>query len=172
MNVPAIQDSRTVPSAFKPIGEIKETTPSGRTDYRRFYAYGPILVVIQEYTSNANKDPATGKPKLLFSQLEFPMDTANWIVRQLEPFARDGVMPGTVTKLDAEIDGEKVSLNRGPAIAGPKQPGWALTNLSRRYRDDDIERFQKFPMSDAFLWKQGMFNLWKNIAQRHEQGEF
>lgn len=174
MDVPEIKNSRSVPSHFKWIGEIQETTDDGRKDYRFLYLYKGMLVVLIEYTSYADedRDPRTGKPALFFSQVEFPLEAASWVVDKLGPFGREGLMPGTMTKLDFEINDERLSLIRGPGIGGPDVPGWELVNYSRRYRNDDIARFQAFPMSDPFLWEQGMFDLWKNIAQRHKQGEF
>lgn len=174
MDVPEIKDSRSVPSRFTWLGEIKETTDDGREDYRFFYLYGRMLVVLIEYTSYADedRDPATGEPALFFSQVEYPVGTAIWLVSKLEPFAQGGILPGTITQYETEIAGEEINLDRAIALAGPDIPGWELVNYSRRYRNDDIDRFQAFPMSDPFLWEQGMFELWKRIAREHEQGKY
>lgn len=165
-------NSRSVPSSFLWLGEIAETDQRGQEDMRRFYAYGSMLVILSEYTSRTRVDPGTGEPEMTFDQLDFPMDTASWLVSKLERFGQGGMLPGTITQYETVIAGEDINLDRVLAMAGPDVPGWELVNYSRRFRHDDIDRFQAFPMTDPFLWEHGMFDLWKRIAERHKQGEF
>ena len=168
MSKPAIMitDPRNPPKELRRIERIIETSRFGTQYPWTFFAHDGVLTIMS-YLDTV--DDKTRAPLTFVSQVEYPIGVAAWIVEQLDPFRREGILPGALFRLEAEIDGEEVSLLRGVAIGGPDIPGFDLTNYSRK--DHNLSRFnQEFSMPDPFLWEQGLWELWVRIADEHRQG--
>lgn len=161
-----ITDPRNPPAELRKIGQITQTNRFGKQYPWTFFVNDGLLTILGE---SEWVDDDHGEKKPLFGQWEFPIGVARWIVEQLTPFKREGVLPGSLFVLRTEIDGEKLSLFRGPAIGGPGIHGFDLTNHNRK--DHKASRFdQEFPMPDPFLFTQGLFDLWERIADEHQRG--
>ncbi|SRR5690554_853576 len=161
-----IADPTRPPRTMRQIADIVQTDFLGVRRPRRFFVDRGLLTIL---TETHKLDADTGKTRILFSQREFPIGVAQWIVDQLTPFKREGIFPGSIFVLETEIGGESIGLIRGVEIGGPGIPGFDLTNRSRK--DHKMPRFnQEFPMPDPFLWEQGLFELWERIADEHRRG--
>ena len=74
-----------------------------------------------------------------------------------------------------EVDGETLGVTRGAWFGGEHIPGYSFDNLNRIEHSTILPEgafCEMFEMGDPWLFEEGLFDLFKEIAQRHENGEF
>lgn len=130
--------------------------------------------MIKEWLKGRN-----GKPgKYASSQYEYPISGARWFVDTVERFFLPPDHPNAVPRgklnMRENVNGETLGVTREAAYGGEFIPGYSFDNLNRYEHSTLItrSRCQMFEMGDPWLFEDGLFDLFKQIAQRHENGEF
>lgn len=115
------------------------------------------------------------------AQYEFPIGAARWFVETLKRFFLDPDHPNAVPRgaitIEEEVDGETLGVTRGAQYGSMLKgiPGYSLDNVNRFEHTTlgpDDNWCQMFKMGDPWLFEQGLLEVFKDIAERHERGEF
>ena len=127
----------------------------------------------------------SGKPgKYATSQYEYPIAGARWFVDTVQRFQLPPDHPNAVPRgkfnVRGEVDGETLGVTRGAGFGytgpdGTQIPGYSFDNLNRIEHSTTMpegHRCQMFEMGDPWLFENGLLDLFKDIAERHERGEF
>ncbi|MET1257479.1 hypothetical protein [Aliikangiella maris] len=166
--LPIITDPKSPPKILKKVAKI--INPRMNDKPFTFFVYGKHFIILSE-SIWINK--ITGVAEHLFGQIEFPIDVAHWVVAGIEDkFMKgpnEGGLPAGEFKNKQDVDGETLYLVRGVCVGGPTMPGYKLVNLSRKNKYND---YQEFAMGDDFLFDYGLLDCWKDLADRHDRGEF
>lgn len=170
VTLPLITDPKNPPTSLKKVA-VANRQAMNKMPYT-FFVYGNHFIIMSE---SMWTNPKTGVVRHLFGQEEFPLATARWVVTGIEDkFVKgpdEGGLPSGVFKNKQEVDGETLYLVRGACIGGPTMPGYKLVNLSRGNHMHP-KYHQEFPMGDDFLFDYGLLDCWRDLAERHERGEF
>ncbi len=169
-------DPESPPEGYLKVGESLDRARSNHSPqvWHFFVTQGYLIISDKEWLEGRN-----GKPgKYGSSQYEYPIAGARWFVDTVERFFLPPDHPNSVPrgKLNVrdEVDGETLGVTRGAWFGGPYIPGYSFDNLNR-YEHSTLltrSRCQMFEMGDPWLFEDGLFELFKEIAQRHENGEF
>ncbi|KMQ73203.1 hypothetical protein [Marinobacter subterrani] len=123
-----------------------------------------------------DRDDQTGRSAI--TQYEYPIGGVRWFVDTVERFFLPPDHPNAVPRgklnMRGEVDGETLGVTRGAWFGGDYVPGYSFDNLNR-YEHSTLltrSRCQMFEMGDPWLFEDGLFELFKEIADRHERGEF
>ncbi|WP_051146582.1 hypothetical protein [Marinobacter daepoensis] len=136
-----------------------------------------LLLVSKELVQLDEDDPG----EFVTEQYEYPLGAARWFVDTiarffLHPDHPKAVPRGAIT-VEEEVDGEMLGVTRGAQYGSVLKgiPGYSLDNLNR-YAHTTIRTSdnwcQMFEMGDPWLFDQGLLDVFKGIAERHERGEF
>ncbi|QFS87055.1 MULTISPECIES: hypothetical protein [unclassified Marinobacter] len=163
-----------------PVGYIKvahhEDRDRNSIPWDFFVTDGYLLLVSKEWIQYG------GKPgRFITEQYEYPIEAARWFVTTisrffLEPGHPNAVPRGEIT-IEEQVGGEILGVTRGAQYGSiPKSiPGYSLDNLNRFEHTSlgpDDNWCQMFKMGDPWLFEQGLLDVFKDIAERHERGEF
>ncbi|MGH1469813.1 MAG: hypothetical protein ACRBCS_01365 [Cellvibrionaceae bacterium] len=158
-----------LPAHWKKIAEIENPRPVNHYHWD-FYYDGKMLII---YHSSDSINEFNGKPHRHIEQYEFPIEAAAWFVDNLPRFFKkpdeEGALPIDKFHLRGSAGGEELKIPRLVMTYAEGMPGYALLNLSR-CEHPNMDLCQSFEMSDEFLFKQGMLELFKDIAARHRDG--
>lgn len=112
-------------------------------------------------------------------QYEYPITGARWFVDTVERFFLPPNHPNAVPRgeitIEESVDGEILGVTRGAWFGGEHIPGYSFDNLNRIEHSTVLPEgafCQMFEMGDPWLFEDGLFDLFKEIADRHERGEF
>ncbi|TBW45950.1 hypothetical protein EZI54_23445 [Marinobacter halodurans] len=140
-----------------------------------FFYYEQHLIIVNKIWLEGRND----KPgKFATSQYEYPIAGARWFVKTVERFFLHPDDPKAIPRGDfnarEEIEGETLGVTRGVAYGGQHTPGYSFDNLNRIEHSTLMNGpfCQMFKMGDPWLFEDGLFDLFKDIAARHERGEF
>lgn len=116
--------------------------------------------------------PLHGQQELRSNQLEMPFSAVRWFIDVIEQkFSRpptDGGLPKDSISFREDVDGERLHVLR-VVMAGSPHPGYKITNLSRQSHILSTAH-QTLALSDPWLFKNGLMDFLKDIANRYEQG--
>ena len=140
-----------------------------------FFVYEQHLIIsIKDWIQLNESEPG----EYASSQYEYPLAGARWFVDTVERFFLQPDHPNAVPRgeitVEEPVDGETLGVTRGVGFGGEYVPGYSIDNLNR-YEHSTLltrSRCQMFEMGDPWLFEDGLFDLFKEIAQRHENGEF
>jgi len=128
-----------------------------------------ILIAVCDYLTNKR----TKVSKWLTYQLEMPKAGLPWIINTIEnkffKLSHEGGLPKDVYHYSEYVDGEKLMIDR-PMFLGTREnpePGYEIHTNSRK--EDDFPKSLCF--TDSFLFDHGLFDLFKDVAQKIESGE-
>ena len=133
--VPLILDPAQPPSELRRIAEISR--PSKPDAWLTFFAYSDLLVVLSH---SLWRNPTSRATEHLFSQLEYPLGVARWLVDRLAPVAGESLFVGDMNAQKKTIDGEEITLIHSSSGGGRDIPGYVLTNTDRRTQDSPPSR--------------------------------
>ncbi|KXO10300.1 MULTISPECIES: hypothetical protein [Marinobacter] len=170
-------DPDAPPEGYLKVGESLDHARSTHSPQLwHFFVYKQhLIIVIKEWLKGRN-----GKHgKYASSQYEYPIAGARWFVDTvgrffLPPDHPNAVPRGAIT-IEEPVDGETLGVTRGAAYGGEFIPGYSFDNLNRIEHSTVLPEgayCQMFEMGDPWLFQDGLFDLFKEIAQRHENGEF
>lgn len=113
-----------------------------------------------------------GETELLTSQFEMPLSGVRWFINAIEQkffkSPEEGGLPADKISFEEVVDGEDLHIIRS-MHAGCQHPGYKITNSSRR-RHLSSDDLQTLAMADPWLFKGGLMDFLKEIADRYEQG--
>ena len=169
-------DIDSPPQGYLKIGESvdRHHYPEKPTAWAFFFFDDHLIIADKEWL-----EPRNGKPgKYASSQYEYPIAGARWFVNTVERFFLPPDDPNAVPRdklnVREKIKGETLGVTRGAWYGGEHIPGYSFDNLNR-YEHSSLltrSRCQMFEMGDPWLFEDGLFDLFREIADRHERGEF
>ncbi|WP_325147844.1 hypothetical protein [Marinobacter sp.] len=113
------------------------------------------------------------------TQYEYPIDGARWFVDTVERFFMPPDHPNAVPRgeitIEEAVSEEILGVTRGAWFGGQHIPGYSFDNLNRIEHSTLLPEgpyCQMFEMGDPWLFEDGLLDLFKEIARRHENGEF
>jgi hypothetical protein len=170
-------DPESPPSDYLKVGESIDRARSKTSQkvWHFFVSQGYLVISDKEWLEGRN-----GKPGwYAHSQYEYPLAGARWFVDTVERFFLPPDHPNAVPRGEITIEepvngSETLGVTRGAWFGGQYIPGYSLDNLNR-YEHSTLltrSRCQMFKMGDPWLFEDGLFDLFKEIASRHERGEF
>ena len=141
-----------------------------------FFVYEQHLIIcIKDWIQLDESEPG----EYASSQYEYPLAGARWFVDTVERFFLPPDHPNAVPRdkfnMRGEVDGETLGVTRGAGFGGQYIPGYSFDNLNRIEHSTVLPEgafCQMFEMGDPWLFEDGLFDLFKEIASRHERGEF
>ncbi|MDZ7924258.1 MAG: hypothetical protein U5M23_09370 [Marinagarivorans sp.] len=113
-----------------------------------------------------------GQTKLFKDQFEMPLEAIRWLINVIEQkffkSPEDGGLPAHKISYEEIVGGEDLHIMRS-ANAGCPHPGYDITNGSRRSHmsSDDM---QTLSLSDPWLFKNGLMDYLKSLADDFEKG--
>ena len=139
-----------------------------------FLTEGEHLLVYREkvHTYPMTSDIRPGESRLIANQFEMPLTGVRWFINAIEQkffkSPEEGGLPADKISFEEVVDGEDLHIIRS-MYAGCQHPGYKITNSSRRSHlsSDDL---QTLSMADPWLFKGGLMDFLKEIADRYEQG--
>lgn len=159
----------SLPTTWKLIAEKYEDRNGD--DYNWKFYFDQRMLIIYHHRDGFNV--FNGKPARYIEQYEFPIEAAGWFVRNIRRFFagphEEGGLKTEDFSVDEECGGERLNISRLFHTIGEDIPGYSLDNLSRAGHPNR-SMCQSFIMSDKFLFSDGMLELFKDIANRYEQG--
>ncbi|TBW56512.1 hypothetical protein EZI54_09450 [Marinobacter halodurans] len=170
-------DPESPPNGYSKVGESFDKDRATETikPLWHFFAHGKHLIIVKKIWLKGRN----GKPgKYATTQFEYPMAGARWFVDTIERFFLHPDHPNAIPRgkfnVREEVDGETLGVTRGAAYGGRDIPGYTFDNLNRIEHSTIMEGpfCQMFEMGDPWLFEDGLFDLFKDIAERHERGEF
>ena len=114
-------------------------------------------------------------------QYEYPIGAVRWFVTTLDRFFLHPDHPNAVPRgkfnVRGEVAGETLGVTRGAQYGSILKgiPGYSLDNLNRFSHTTirvSTNWCQMFEMGDPWLFEEGLLEVFKDIAERHERGEF
>jgi hypothetical protein len=141
-----------------------------------FVSEGHLLLVSKERVQSG-ESPG----KYVTEQYEYPIAGARWFVNTLERFFLHPDHPNAVPRgaitIEDDVDGQVLGVTRGASYGDIVEgiPGYSFDNLNRFYHSTirtSTNLCQMFEMGDPWLFDYGLLDLFKEIAERHERGEF
>ena len=141
-----------------------------------FVSDGYLLLVSKEWIQYGDRPG-----KFITEQYEYPIGAARWFVTTLDRFFLHPDHPNAVPRdaitIEEEVDGEMLGVTRGAQYGSIPEgiPGYSLDNLNRFEHTTlgpDDNWCQMFKMGDPWLFEHGLLDVFKDIAERHERGEF
>ncbi|MBJ7275656.1 hypothetical protein [Marinobacter salarius] len=153
----------------------KARSKTSRKDWRFFVTQGYLIIVRKEWIQFDDDEEG----EFAIGQYEYPIAGARWFVNTVERFFLPPDHPDAVPRdkfnMRGEVNGETLGVTRGAWFGGPYMPGYSFDNLNRIEHSTVLPKgatCQMFKMGDPWLFEDGLFDLFKEIADRHEKGEF
>lgn len=170
-------DPESPPENYLKVGESadKNRAAGSITPIWHFFAHDQHLIISVKKWIQFD-EPETGK--YVFRQYEYPLAGVRWFIDSINRFFLHPDDPNAIPRgkfnIREEIDGEVLGVTRGAAYGGRYTPGYSFDNLNRIEHSTQSEGpfCQMFEMGDPWLFEGGLFDLFKDIAARHERGEF
>ena len=171
-----IIDPENPPEGYYRVAKVMN--PEDDTAPWHFFAVGRHLIFGQKvWVQLGDDDPG----EFATAQYEFPIGAARWFVETLKRFFLEPDHPNAVPRgaitIEEEVDGEMLGVTRGAQYGSMLKgiPGYSLDNLNRFSHTSvrvSTNWCQMFKMGDPWLFEQGLLDVFKDIAERHEKGEF
>jgi len=171
-----IIDPDSPPSGYLKIGHhIDRDRDSIHWNF--FAGEGHLLIVNKVWVQFDEQKPGY----YVRGQYEYPIEGARWFVKTLNRFFlhpdHPNAAPRGAITIEEEVDGQVLGVTRGASYGDIVEgiPGYSFDNLNRFEHDTidtDDNRCQMFKMGDPWLFDYGLLDLFKEIADRHERGEF
>jgi hypothetical protein len=142
-----------------------------------YFADGHLLIVSKTWVQFDKKEPGM----YVTGQFEYPIAGVRWFVKTLNRFFLHPDHPNAIPRgditIEEEVDGEVLGVTRGASYGDVVEgiPGYSFDNLNRFRHSTlsvDDNWCQMFKMGDPWLFDYGLLDLFKEIADRHERGEF
>ncbi|WP_396621851.1 hypothetical protein [Marinobacter sp. W-8] len=143
-----------------------------------FYVSGNhLLIVRKKWVQFDENDPG----EFVSGQYEYPIGAARWFLETLDRFFLEPDHPNAVPRgaitIEEDVDGERLGVTRGAQYGSVLKgiPGYSLDNLNRFEHTSfgpSTNWCQMFKMGDPWLFEHGLLDVFKDIAERHERGEF
>ena len=132
------------------------------------------LLVYSEriHTYPLTSDYMPGQSELFADQFEMPLVSIRWLINVIEQkffkSPEEGGLPANKISYEEIVAGEDLHIMRS-VYAGCDHPGYDITNGSRRCHlaSDDL---QTLSLSDPWLFKNGLMDYLKTLADDYEQG--
>ena len=143
-----------------------------------FFVSGQHLIIVsKDWIQLDADDPG----EFASEQYEYPIGAARWFVATLDRFFLHPDHPNAVPRgaitIEEEVDGETLGVTRGAQYGSILKgiPGYSLDNLNRFSHTTirvSTNWCQMFEMGDPWLFEEGLLDVFKDIAERHERGKF
>ena len=170
-------DPDSPPEDYLKLGESLDHARSNHSAqlWQFFFSDGHLIIVKKEWIQFDDGEPGEYATR----QYEYPIAGARWFVNTVERFFLPPDDPNAVPRgeitIEEEVDGETLGVTRGAAFGGRYIPGYSFDNLNRIEHSTVLPEgahCQMFEMGDPWLFEDGLFDLFREIAERHERGEF
>jgi|AntRauTorckE6833_2_1112554.scaffolds.fasta_scaffold02061_6 hypothetical protein len=170
-------DPEAPPANYLAIGSSvdKARSKTSQKVWHFFISQDYLVISDKEWLNARNNRPGY----YAHSQYEYPIAGARWFVDTVERFFLPPDHPNAVPRdkfnMRGEVDGETLGVTRGAWFGGQYIPGYSFDNLNRIEHSTVLPAgatCQMFKMGDPWLFEDGLFDLFKEIAARHESGEF
>lgn len=170
-------DPQSPPSEYL---KVEESLDRARSNYSPqlwhfFVNQSHLVIVKKEWIQFDDGEPG----EYAIRQYEYPIAGARWFVETVERFFLPPDHPNAVPRdkfyVRGEVGGETLGVTRGAWFGGEHIPGYSFDNINRIEHSTVLPEgatCQMFKMGDPWLFDDGLFDLFKEIAQRHENGEF
>jgi hypothetical protein len=167
-----ISDPDHPPRLIRQIGRIEDSLNyPGR--FFSFYVQGNYLSIVLHWIIS----PKDKQPFLATEQLDAPLEILTWFVNKFTFFQKNesdgGMRIGQIVTDTDLIQGEDITLSRAmDAGNARREGGYIIDNFSR---SDDFSinkstRAQSVIFSDSFMFQGGLQDLWKDLAEKYENG--
>ena len=156
---------------------VSVTDPESAKAPWHFFVSGSHLIIGKKMWVQFDDDPG----EFVFTQYEYPIGAARWFVTTLDRFFLHPDHPNAVPRdaitIEEDVDGEMLGVTRGAQYGSVLKgiPGYSLDNLNRFEHTSfgqGTNWCQMFEMGDPWLFEHGLLDVLKDIAERHERGEF
>ena len=171
-----IIDPDSPPEGYRKVASM--TNPENNYAPWHFFVVGAHLLIAQKvWVQLGDDDPG----EFITAQYEFPIGASRWFVATLDRFFLHPDHPNAVPRdkfnVRDEVAGETLGVTRGAQYGSMLKgiPGYSLDNLNRFEHTSfgaDDNWCQMFKMGDPWLFEDGLLEVFKDIAERHERGEF
>ena len=170
-------DPESPPNDYVKVGESVDHARSKTSTklWHFFVAERHLIISDKEWLKGYNGEPG----EYGHSQYEYPIAGARWFVDTVDRFFlppdHQNAVPRGKFNVRGEVQGETLGVTRGAAYGGQYVPGYSFDNLNRIEHSTVMPEgpyCQMFKMGDPWLFEDGLFDLFKDIAERHEKGEF
>ncbi|MEQ5835993.1 hypothetical protein [Marinobacter sp. NFXS9] len=170
-------DPDSPPRGYQKVGQSKDeahSTPNYPQIWHFFIYDRHLIISIKEWLAPDDSSPG----EFVYQQYEYPIAGVRWFIDSIDRFFLHPDDPNAIPRgkfnIREEIDGEVLGVTRGAAYGGRYTPGYSFDNLNRIEHSTQSEGpfCQMFEMGDPWLFEGGLFDLFKDIAARHERGEF
>lgn len=171
-----IIDPGNPPAGYLKVGSHVDNE-SNDVPWNFFVAEKHLIIVRKRLIKLDDNDPG----KYVTTQFEYPVAGARWFVETIDRFFLHPDHPNAVPRgeitIEEEVDGEVLGVTRGAQYGSMLKgiPGYSFDNLNRFRHSTlsvDDNWCQMFEMGDPWLFEDGLLDLFKIIAERHERGEF
>ena len=171
-----IIDPDSLPKGYFKVASVAD--PETAKAPWHFLVVGDHLIIVRKKLVQLNGDDAG---KYVSSQYEYPIGAARWFVTTLNRFFLHPDHPNAVPRgkfnVRGEVAGETLGVTRGAQYGSVLKgiPGYSLDNLNRFSHTTirvSTNWCQMFKMGDPWLFEHGLLDVFKDIAERHERGEF
>ena len=102
-----------------------------------------------------------------------PLSGIRWFINAIEQkffkSPEDGGLPADKISYEEIVDGEDLHIIRSVTV-GCSHPGYVVTNGSRHSHISSIS-LQTLALSDPWLFKRGLMDFLKEIANKYEAGQ-
>lgn len=141
---------------------------------KRFYSFYKqdkhISIVCHWIVTPKNK-----APYLTTDQFDAPLEILPWFVDKLDffmkPSTQGGLPPNKIATDKEQVGGENLILGRlMNAGNARREGGYDICNLQRKEYLQKSTMYQRISFSDSFLFEGGLMDLWKDLAQKHQNG--
>lgn len=169
-------DPDAPPDGYLKVGESRDRMRGAYmpSPWHFFVVNGHLIVTDKEWLEGRD-----GKPgEYATSQYEYPIAGVRWFVDTVERFLLPPDHPNAVPRgeitIEESVDEEILGVTRGAAFGGDYIPGYSFDNLNRNEHSTliTLSHCQMFEMGDPWLFEDGLFDLFREIAERHERGDF
>jgi hypothetical protein len=171
----SIIDPDASPTDYVKVGEHFDRDRD--TKWQFFVADQHLIIVSKGWSRLGDDDPG----KFIAIQYEYPIAGIRWFIKTLDRFFLHPDHPNAVPRgkfnVRGEVNGETLGITRGAQYGSMLKgiPGYSFDNLNRFYHSTirtSTNQCQMFEMGDPWLFDYGLLDLFKEIADRHERGEF
>ncbi|UQG55104.1 MULTISPECIES: hypothetical protein [unclassified Marinobacter] len=171
-------DPESPPQDYLKVGESVDRARSKTSQKVWHFFIHEAHLIVNKKVELPDRDSQTGRNAI--TQYEYPLSGARWFVDTVERFFLPPDHPNAVPRGEITIEepvngSETLGVTRGAWFGGEYIPGYSFDNLNRIEHSTVLPEgafCQMFEMGDPWLFEDGLFDLFKEIASRHERGEF
>ncbi|WP_448565362.1 hypothetical protein [Thalassotalea ganghwensis] len=165
-----ITDPNCPPDGILKIAEINDKLNYPDEIYS-FFQQGEHLSIVHHWIIT----PKNKAPYLTTDQFDAPLAILPWFVNKLEffikPSSQGGLPPNKIATDKDPIAGENLILGRLVDAGNARRDGgYDITNLQRKDHAPISNSYQTISFSDSFLFQGGLLELWKELANKYENG--